>query len=512
MSLLIGVPGTPSRQTAIVSRDGLLLYWRCAADGKREQDVNVQTEQLENRMARLTVVVETDRLDEARRGAARKIAREVRIPGFRKGKAPYRVLASHVGEAAILETAVEDLGLALYPDALGESGLEPYGPGTLEDFEQEPDPTFHYTLPLQPVTDLGDYRSIRKVFEAPEVSDSDVDDALLALQEREALVEDSPRPVSAGNRVHATVTATVLDDENGAEETGEEGGEDDGEGASGRQFMDGQQLVISLTPEREPAPGFTEALLGATAEEQRDFELQYADDEERHGTLAGKRVAFSVVVGKIEIVTLPELNDDFAARVSAQEEGAAEGDEAANLLTLRVRTRERLNNEAEERATSEFAQEVLETLIEGATFSWPEALVQDQMEHLLLRMDNDMRQRGLTLDDYIRMSGTTREDLKEQSRDNAEALLRHSLAMAELQRAEDIEISEDMLEEEIGRSVARFGDQAQAFRSMYDNEGMRQNLRNELLTRAVMERIATIARGEAAAEETTATGTEGETS
>ena len=122
------------------------------------------------------------------------------------------------------------------------------------------------------------------------------------------------------------------------------------------------------------------------------------------------------------------------------------------------------------------------------------------MEHLLLRMDHDMRQRGLTLDDYIRMSGNTREELKEQSRDNAEALIRHSLVMGELLRAEGIEVSEDMLEEEIGRSIARFGDQAEAFRSMYDNEGMRQNLRNELQTRAVMERIASIARGELAEE------------
>ena len=484
----------------MVMRDGLLLYWRGDAQGRPEEDVNVQTEQLENRMARLTVVVETGRLDEARKSAARKIAGQVRIPGFRKGRAPYRVLASHVGEAAILETAVEDLGMALYPDALGESGLEPYGPGTLEDFEQEPDPTFRYTLPLQPVTDLGDYRSIRREFEPPEVSDSDVDDALLALQEREALVEDSPRPVAAGNRVHATVTATVLDDEDGAEEAGEVGDEGDGEEAAGRQFMDEQQLVLSLTPEREPAPGFTEAMLGAAVDEQRDFELQYPEDEERHGTLSGKKVAFSVVVRKIELVTLPELNDDFAARVSASD-GEGEGDaEATSLLALRVQTRERLNNEAGEQANSEFAQEVLETIIEGATFSWPEALVQDQMEHLLLRMDHDMRQRGLTLDDYIRMSGNTREELKEQSRDNAEALIRHSLVMGELLRAEGIEVSEDMLEEEIGRSIARFGDQAEAFRSMYDNEGMRQNLRNELQTRAVMERIASIARGELAEE------------
>ena len=455
----------------------------------QEANVNVHTEQLENHMASLTVSVDVDRMDEARQRAAKKIAGEVRIPGFRKGKAPYRVLANHVGEAAILETAVEELGSALYPDALNESGLEPYGPGTLEEFEQEPEPTFRFTLPLQPVTDLGDYRAVRREYTKPQVADSDVDDALLALQEREALIEESPRPVAAGNRVQVTVTGTILGEDDGAEDDAEDG----------RSFMNEEELTLSLTPEREPAPGFTEALVGAAVDEQREFELQYPADEEQHGTLAGKSVAFSVLVRKIEIMTLPELNDAFAARVSANEDaGSGAEAEPANLLTLRVRTRERLNTEADERATAEYAQEVLATIIEGATFYWPEALVQDQLEHLLQRMDQDMRQRGLTLEDYIRMTNTTRDELKEQSRDNAIELIRHSLAMAELQRAENIEVSEAALGAEIDRNVARFGEQAAAFRSIYDNPGMRQSLRNELQSRQVMECIASIARGELA--------------
>ncbi len=476
--------------------------------------MNVQSEQLENRMARLTVVVETSRLDEARKGAARKISQQVRIPGFRKGRAPYRVLASHVGETVIMETAVEDLGGALYPDALNESGLEPYGPGTLENFEQEPEPTFRYTLPLQPVTELGDYRSIRRDYTRPEVSDREVDDALLALQEREALVEESPRPVAAGNRVHVTVTATILDDDGAVAVAGDEGSDAEAEGGeAGRRFMNEEELVISLTPEREPAPGFTEALVGAGVDEQREFELQYPDDEERHGTLSGRKVAFAALVRKIELVTLPELNDAFAARVSASDgSDAGEAAEPANLLTLRVRTRQRLNEEADARAGAEYAQEVLTAIIEGASFAWPEAMVQDQLEHLLQRMDQDMRQRGLTLEDYIRMSGTSREELKEQSRDNAIDLIRQSLTMGELLRAENIVVSEEALEEEIGRSIARFGEQAEAFRSIYDNPGMRQSLRNELQTRQVMERIASIARGELADDETSDADTEGEPS
>ena len=109
------------------------------------------------------------------------------------------------------------------------------------------------------------------------------------------------------------------------------------------------------------------------------------------------------------------------------------------------------------------------------------------------------------------MSGTTREELREQSRDDAVEIIRRSLAMGELLRAEGIEVGEDMLEAEIDRNVARFGDQAAAFRSMYDNPDLRQSLRNELQTREVLARIASIARGELAADENSATDEEGET-
>jgi len=475
----------------------------------QDRNVNVRSEPLENHRARLTVAIDAGRLEEARQRAARKIAAEVRIPGFRKGKAPYRVLASHVGEALILETAVEDLGSALYPVALGESGLEPYGPGTLEEFDQEPEPTFHYTLPLQPVVDLGDYRALRREYARPQVADSEVDDALHALQEREALVEESPRPVAPGNRVHVTLTATVLDDAAVAEDEDGGGG---GAGGEGGRFMDGEGLVIVLDAGRGPAPGFTDALAGAAVDETREFELQYPQDEAAHGTLAGKRVAFSALVRKIEIMTLPELNDDFAARVSSNEAAAEETPAApANLLTLRMRTRERLNAEADERATAEYAQGVLEAIIAGATFSWPEALLQDQLEHMLQRMDQDLRQRGLTLEDYIRMSGTSREELREQSRENAIQLVQRSLALAELARAERVEVSEEALEAEIDRNVTRFGAQAAAFRSIYDNPDMRQNLRNEVQTRQVMERIAAIARGELSETQAEEADAEGDT-
>lgn len=460
--------------------------------------MNIQTERLENHTARFTVEIDAARLDVAKKAAAKRIAGQVRIPGFRKGKAPYRVLVNYVGEAAVLEDAIENLGNEVYRDALDDSDVEPYGPGSLEDFQVEPQPTFQFVVPLQPVADLSAYRDIRVDYEASVVEDSAVDEALSALQEREALVEDSTKPVTAGNRVTVKIKAETLDDDEAADEAEDtentEGDETDG------VFLDNEELVFTLTDEREPAPGFTDALVGATVDEQREFELDYPVDEEEYGTLSGKQVKFDVTIKKIETVTLPDLNDDFAARVSAAETADDDTEtEPLTLLQLRMRTRENLQAEADERVTGEFAQTVLDKIIEQATFSYPEALVSDQVHQLLNHLDSDLRQRGLTLDDYMKVSNKTHEDLHEDYHDNAIETIKRSLALRELMDAEAIEVVEADLDAEIDKIVAQFGEQAAAFRSIYDNPNMRENLHNDLSNRKVMERIASIAKGEAPA-------------
>ena len=463
--------------------------------------MNIQTERLENHTARFTVEVEPERLEAAKKVAARKIARQVRIPGFRKGKAPYRVLVNHVGEAAILEEAVEDLGNQVYRDALDDSDVEPYGPGSLEDFQIEPQPTFKFVVPLQPTADLGNYRQVRADYEAPVIEDSQVDDTLKALQEREAVIEESTKPVAAGNRVTVSIRAETLDaDESDAEdsESDSEESEDDETDDSDNVFLDNEELVFTLTEEREPVAGFTDALVGAVVDEEREFELVYPEDEEEYGTLSGKTVKFNVTIKKIESMTLPELNDDFAARVSETRQGS-EGDddsEPLTLLQLRMRIREDLQNEAEERVKNEYAQTVLDKIVEQATFAYPEALVDDQIHHLLNHLDSDLRQRGLTLEDYMKVANKSHEDLHEDYHDNAVATVQRSLVLRELTEAESIEVTEADLDAEIDKVVAQFGAQAAAFRSIYDNPNMRRNLQSDLLNRKVMDRIVGIAKGE----------------
>lgn len=481
--------------------------------------MNVQTERLEDHTARFTVEVEADRLEKAKQEAARKLARRVNIPGFRKGKAPYRVLVSYLGEGAILEDAVEVLSNDVYRDVLDSAEVEPYGPGSLEDFSLEPQPTFKFVVPLQPTAELGDYRSIRLDYEAPTVDDKDVDDAIRNLQEREAVIEESSAPVASGNRVTVSMKAMYLDDDDDEEEAESDAddetvvepeAEDEADSSDDdRVFVDNDNLVFRLSAEQEPAPGFTDALVGAAVGEQREFEITYPDDEAEYEHLAGRHVKFDVTVKKIENVTLPELNDDFAARVAANMNNGEEGDEAPKtLLELRMQIRNDLETEAKEQADTEYSQKVLDQIIEQSTFAFPEALISDEVHHLLQHVDNDLRRRGMTLDDYMKVANKTHEDLHDDYRDNAIASIKRSLAMRELIQRENVSATDDDISAEIDRIAERFGEQAAAFRSIYESDQMRDNLRNDVAMRKLNERLAAIAKGEAPELETSDSGAE----
>lgn len=452
--------------------------------------MNIQTERLENHTARFTVEVDSERLEKAKRTAAGRLAKRVNIPGFRKGKAPYKVLVSYLGEGAILEDAVEVLGNEIYKDALDQSEIKPYGPGSLEDFKAEPQPTFQFIVPLQPSVELGDYRSVRLPYEPPTIDDKAVDDAIETMRERLAVIEESHQPVAAGNRVTVSLTGTFLDEDETAAD--EESSAEEGEEAEpeNKVFIQRDEMVFLLTPDREPAPGFTDALVGAAVDERREFELTYPEDEEEFQNLSGRHVKFDVTVKKIETMTLPALNDDFAARVTESEE------KPLTLLELRMRTRENLQKTADERAQSEYAHHVLHEIIDQSTVAFPDALVDDQIQHILQHVDSDLRQRGITLDDYMKITGKTLQDLREEYREQAVETIEHSLVLQELIKAEKIEIDDARIDEEIEKIVAQFGEQAEAFRRFYSRKDARENLRNDLTNRAINERMAAIAKGE----------------
>lgn len=478
--------------------------------------MNVQTDRIDNHKAQFTIEIEPEKLDEAKRKAAKKIAKQVRIKGFRKGKAPYRIISQYVGEAAILEEAVELLGNDIYKYALDESKVEPYGPGALEDFKIDPAPTFIFSVPLQPEVDLKDYADVRIEFEAPEISDEDVEKALQQMRQQEAEVsEEEFTVVEAGHRVtfdlHSEFSdgeEAETDDEEEADDTEETEDSDEAEDSEedeeetpyvpkkGDNFLHRHDVTVLLDEEQEPImAGFAAALVGAEIDEETEFELTVPEGNDDFKDIAGRKVMFHVTVKNIEAVTLPDLDDELARKITE-----ASGDEPLDLEGLRKRTREDLEKEALQKAKSEYGDKVLEKIVEGADIAFPELMTEERIEDMLRDLDQNLQQQGMNLDSYMRITGTTKESLQEQYFDNAVESVERTLVLRELVTAQNIEIGDEQIEKHLDSMMMQFGAQGDQFRSLIDTPQMRENILNQLLMDNIMTQLVAIGQGKDIAE------------
>lgn len=478
--------------------------------------MNLQTERIENHRAQLTVEIKEDQLETAKQKAARQISQRVRIKGFRKGKAPYRLVAQYVGEEAILEEAVEALGGDLYKQALEEAEVEPYGPGSFEEFKTEPAPTFVFSVPLQPEVDLNNYQDVRVDFEEPEVSDEDVEQALKQLRMQELEVLDAERQVAElGNRVRLAVDSEFVDGEEPDADEAESVDDDadqpeDSEDADGEpqdpagnkeddmpyvprkgdRFAYEEDIVVFLDPNEDPfMDGFVDAIVGAELGSDILFELTIPDDDSDK-TIVNRRVSFEVTLKQIESVRIPELDDAFAESMSKNR-----GDEVMDMAGLRVSIREDLEKAALEQARSQYSGEVLEKIVEGADIHFPELMLEERVDDLIQDFAEDLKRQNLSIEDFFRYTGNSEEALKQQYQEPARQSLKQSLVVRELINEEEVEASDEQIELRMELLVSGFGRSAE-MRKLFDRPQMRSNLGNETIIAQVNERLCAIGRGE----------------
>jgi len=476
----------------------------------KECVLNLQTERIENHRAQFTIEIESDQLEDAKRKAARKISRQVRIKGFRKGKAPYGLVVKHVGEGAVLEEALEALGDVLYKQALGESEVVPYGPGAFEDFKLEPSPTFVFSVPLQPEVDLKDYLDLRLEFEEPVVTDSEVDDALKQMQMRQVEVLDEEIEVAGpGHRVTIAIDSEFVDgdppddvadvatdDALTAEndEASETAAPDEEQTPyvpkMGDTFVmeDNTQIILDLN-EDPFVHGFVGNLIGAERGSDVQFELTIPDDDVEE-TIIGRRVSFIVTIKDIEAISIPELDDEFARRTSRER-----GDEELDAAGLRQSVRDDLARAALENARSQYSADVLQKIVEGAEIEYPDTMLDDQIDEMIEEFEGSLRQQRFKLDDYLRLTNSTKEDLREQYRERAIHSLRHTLVLRELVSAQEIEISDEEVDMRLDNVIAGYGTSPE-IRKLFDTPQMRGNIRNELVMNHLNAHLVAIGQGE----------------
>jgi trigger factor len=428
--------------------------------------LKISSEPTGEREVSLTIEVEEERVNRARQRAARQVSREINIPGFRKGRAPYDVIVQRLGERVVREELVAILAEDVYREAMEQAEIVPYGPGTLVETQFEP-LVLTFSVPLAPEVDLGDYSAYRRPFEDAQVTDEAVAGALEAIREQNAILAPVDRPAALGDVV---------------------GGRLAGRAADGSPIVDEEEASVFLDPDAdEPIPGFIDALIGIEKDEERVFTLPLPDDARLEAAQAGD-AEFTALAKSVHERIVPELDDDLARTVGNYDTL----EELTNDIRGRIWEREQAN------AESEYADQVLQDVIDQAEVSWPSAMLDEGIDDAVKAYERQIeRNEHMMLADYLRIQGKTMDQLREELRPGVEQSTKRSLVLWEVVEQEGLAVSDEELDRQIAESSEAYGERADEVRAGLDTPAARSELRTRLLASRAVERLVAIARGEA---------------
>ena len=379
--------------------------------------MKIETERLENCQMALTIEVDEERTRQALRDAARRISRQAKIPGFRPGKAPYNVVARFFGKETLYKEVVDELGNAVYEEALKETGLEPFDQATITDYETDP-LVLKMVVPLAPVVELGDYRQMRLEAEVETITEEKVNEALRRIQEQNTFWEPVKRPAQWGDLAIVDIEGTV----NGEIVVGNEG----------------RELILEADSSY-PLPGFNEELLGMTVNEQREFTLTYPEESENK-QLAGQQAHFKVYLQDLKEKVVPGIDDDLARTISGHE----------TLEDLKAELRLDLQTKAEEG----FANRALTALVERSEIEFPLVLLEREIDGWLEELDLSLRRQSLNLESYLKMRKLTEEEFRKEVSPQVEERLKRSLAITKFIELEELETESGGVEKALERLAA----------------------------------------------------------
>jgi trigger factor len=372
--------------------------------------------ELEDSRVRVEVEVEAGAVQDRVDRAAHFLARDLRMPGFRKGKVPPQLVIQRVGREAVLEQALRDSLPEWYERALLDTGITPVGepelnvpalPGTGEEL------SFTFEVSVRPTAKLGDYKELEVGRAEAEVPEEAVQAELDRLREGFASLNPVDRPAAAGDLVVIDYSGTV-----------------DGEAFEGSEATD---LMVELGAEGL-LPEFDRALGGAAAGDEVTVEVQFPDDH-RPESLAGKQASFTVTVKEVREKKLPELNDEFAAEAS----------EFETLAELRDELRRRIAAALESRIEAEFREAAVDAAAQAAQIELPSELAHARAHEMWDRLERALSSRGASPEAYLRMQGKTREQVVTDLESDAERALRREATLAAVADSEGIDVSDEEL-------------------------------------------------------------------
>lgn len=379
-------------------------------------EVTAEVTDLPESRVRIDAEVAPAAVDRELERAAAQIGREMRFPGFRKGKVPAQLVLQRLGREAVLEEAIREGLPAWYERAMMTSKVAPVGDPQLDmpDAPAAGEPlVFSIEVGVRPVAKLGEYKGLEVGRAEPEVPSEQIDAEIERMRESLAGLEPVERAAAAGDFLLIDYAGSI------------DGEPFDGGTASDHLLELGSGQLID---------GFEEGLTGVSAGDERSIEVTFPDDYHAE-QLAGEDAVFAVTVKEVREKALPELDDDFAADNSDFE----------TLAELRGDIESRLGHAAEHRAEHAFRDAAIAAAVDNAEIELPEEIVTARATEVWERIERSLQQRGMDPEMYLQIQGKTREEAIAESTDDAAAGLRREAVLAAVADAEAIEISEEEL-------------------------------------------------------------------
>jgi len=436
--------------------------------------LKVTQEPTEDRQLALTVEVDQERIDKELRKAARKAASQYRIPGFRKGKAPYSVIVKQVGLPTLYNEFIDDLGQEIFKEAIEQEKIEPYAMANLTDVEFEP-VRYKLLVPLDPEIDLGDYRSLRVAETTPTVDEEAFQKRLAEHLGQYAEWQNVTRPIENGDLVTLDVKSVLTEPNEGEEES---------------IVLDETDWEITLDEEypMDP-PGLDDQILGAKVGDEKKFTLSWPEDSQ--SMYAGKSANFEIKIRAAKSYEQPELTDELAQMIGPDFETAAD---------LKKSIEDTLLEEASTQAENEYMDKVLDSLLERSTLVYPPVVIDDQINAMINDMEMQLRRAGIEdPQNYFENMGMNMDDFREGQREEAKKIAERNLLLSEIITKEGLIVEDDDIDERIGEIVGNTGEQdpeqAENMKAMFREGQMRQMLDSQILTTKAVARLKDIAIG-----------------
>ncbi|WP_394924191.1 trigger factor [uncultured Robinsoniella sp.] len=412
--------------------------------------MSLQVEKLEKNMAKLTIEASAEELEKAIQAAYQKNKGKINMPGFRKGKAPRVMIEKMYGPGVFYEDAAN----ALIPDAYAKEvegcDLDIVSQPKIDVVQIEKGKSFIFTaeVALKPVVTLGEYKGVEVEKQAVEVTDEEI------MAEIDKERENNSRTIDVDDRAVQNGDMVKLNFE----------GFVDGEAFEGGKGEDYDLTIGSGSF----IPGFEEQLVGAKIGEEMEVNVTFPE-EYQAAELAGKAAVFKCTVNEIKVKELPEADDDFAKDVS----------EFDTLAEYKEDIKKNLAEKKEKEAKTAKENAVVAKIVENATMEIPDPMVDGQVRQMADDFARRIQSQGLSVEQYFQFTGMTAEKLFEQMRPEAEKRIQNSLVLEAVAKAEDIQISDEKVEEELAKMAEMYKMEVEKLKEImgdYEKEQIKNDL------------------------------------